>query len=170
MNITTKHLQGNEMLEVIYALNQYSPPFQNKDEWMKVVRERKGVTCHAVLKNEMPVSVAVSTAMPQNMRGGPVPCFGCMGSRHAPIGYERLGYVSFPLIKIAKLSPASLAPLLKRETGGEIDLKLIGDAYEPFCEYLIQMRDRTHGMGLFEFSEYECCPQPIVWIRKPGSG
>ena len=38
-----------------------------------------------------------------------------------PFDEERLGYVSFPLTKIAKLTTASLAPLLKIETGGEID-------------------------------------------------
>lgn len=51
MNITTRHLLGDEILEAIYALDQYSlypsPPFQDKEEWMKVVREQKGVICHA---------------------------------------------------------------------------------------------------------------------------
>lgn len=45
MNITARHLQGEEMLETLYILNSYSlhpsPPFQNRDDWMKIVRERK---------------------------------------------------------------------------------------------------------------------------------
>lgn len=36
MNITTRQLQGEEMLEALFALNQYSlhpsPPFQKKED------------------------------------------------------------------------------------------------------------------------------------------
>ncbi|NTU76580.1 MAG: hypothetical protein HGA90_02010, partial [Alphaproteobacteria bacterium] len=39
--------------------------------------------------------------------------------------YERLGYVAFPLAKIAKFAPQSLTPLLNMQTGGEIDLQLL---------------------------------------------
>jgi predicted acetyltransferase len=202
MNITTRPLQGDEMLEAIYALNQYSlspsPPFQNKEEWMKVVRERKGVTCHAVFENETPVSVAVSTAMTQNMRGKLYPASGVWGvATHPSVRrkgyckqamasllsaeresgkvftnlypfresfYERLGYIAFPLTTIAKLTPATLAPSLKMETGGEIDLKLIGDAFDAYREYLAQMRENTHGMGLFDFGDRPSPDRNVFWL------
>lgn len=191
MNITVRHLQGDEMLEALYTLNQYSlhpsPPFQDKDEWMGIVRARKGVTCHAVFEDDAPVSIAVSTAMTQNMRGTLYPASGIWGvSTHPSVRrkgycrqamanllaaereagkaftnlypfresfYERLGYVSFPLIRIAKFAPASLSPLLKMETGGEIDLKLIGDVYDMYREYLTEMCEHTHGMGFFDFGD-----------------
>lgn len=54
MNATIHPLQGEAMLEALYLLNQYSlhpsPPYQNRDEWMAIVRERKGVTCHAAFE------------------------------------------------------------------------------------------------------------------------
>ena len=202
MNITTRHLQGDEMLEAIYALNQYSlypsPPFQNKEEWMKIVRERKGVTCHASLENDAPVSVAVSTAMTQNMRGALYPASGIWGvATHPSVRrkgyckqaiasllsaeresgkvftnlypfresfYERLGYVAYPLTKTAKFSPASIAPTLKMETGGEIDLKLIGDAFDLCRDYLARMREYTHGMGFFDFGDRPSPNRNIYWV------
>ena len=56
MDITIRHLQGEEMLEPLYALNSYSlhasPPFQNKEEWMEIVRGRQGKTCFALFDGE----------------------------------------------------------------------------------------------------------------------
>ena len=73
MNTVTRQIQGEEMLETLYALNSYSlhpsPPYQDKDEWMTVVRERKGVTSYATFEDDKPVSNAASTAMTQNVRG-----------------------------------------------------------------------------------------------------
>ena len=46
MEITIRQLEGDELLEALYALNSYSlhasPPLQNKEEWMAIVRERRG--------------------------------------------------------------------------------------------------------------------------------
>ncbi len=205
MNITTRHLQGEEMLETLYALNSYSlhpsPPYQNKDEWMGIVRGRKGVTCHATFEDETPKSIAVSTAMTQNMRGTLYPASGIWGVSTLPSArrngycrqtmasllsverdsgkvfsnlypfresfYERLGYVSFPLTKIAKLAPASLAPILKMETGGEIELKLIGEAYDTYREYLAEMRGRTHGMAFFDFGNRSDANRNTFWLALP---
>lgn len=202
MNITTRNLQGEEMLQTLYALNQYSlhpsPPFQNKDEWMEIVRERKGITCHATFEDETPGSIAVSTAMTQNMRGTLYPASGIWGVATHPSArrngygrqtiasllsverdtgkafsnlypfresfYERLGYVSFPLTKIAKLTPASLAPLLKMETGGEIELKLIGDAYDTYREYLAEMRQHIHGMAFFDIGDRAAANRNTFWL------
>ena len=51
-NLSIRSLQGEELLDVLYPLNMYafhpSPPFQDKAEWAKIVRERKGVTFHAL--------------------------------------------------------------------------------------------------------------------------
>jgi len=202
MNITTRHLQGEEMLETLYAQNQYSlhpsPPFQNKEEWMAVVRERKGVTCYATFEDDKPVSNAASTAMTQNMRGKLFPTSGIWGVATHPSArrngycrqtiksllsaerdtgkafsnlypfresfYERLGYVSFPLTKIAKLTPASLAPLLKTETGGEIELRLIGDAFDIYREYLAKMREKQHGMAFFDVGDRMIANRNTMWV------
>jgi len=45
-------------LEALYTLNSYSlhpsPSLQNKEEWMGIGRERKGMTCFAVFEDEAP--------------------------------------------------------------------------------------------------------------------
>src|SRR4030043_640349 len=151
MNITIRHLQGEEMLEALYALNSYSlqpsPPLQNKEDWFSIVRERQGITCSAVFEDETPVAIAVSTPMTQNMRGELFPASGVWGVATTPQArrkgycrrsmasllsaerdsgkvfsnlypfresfYDRLGYIAFPLSKIAHFEPPALAPLLK---------------------------------------------------------
>ena len=201
MNIKIRQLQGDEMLETLYGLNSYSlhpsPPYQNKDEWMGIVRERKGMNCHSVFEDDIPLSVVVSTPMTQNMRGKNFPVSGVWGvsthpsarrkgyCRQAMAGmlsvdrdsgkvftnlypfresfYERLGYISFPLTKIAKSAPACLAPLLKMETGGEIEMKLIGDAFDAYRDYLTGMREHTHGMAFFDYEDRGRANRNLLW-------
>jgi predicted acetyltransferase len=201
MNISVRNLQGEEMLDALYALNMYSlhssPPFQNKEEWAAIVRERKGVTCHAVFEDDSPVSVAVSTAMIQNMRGKLFPASGVWGvATHPSVRrkgyckqtmaslladeresgkafsnlypfresfYERLGYISFPLTKIARLTPLSLSPLLKLDLDGEIELKLTGEAFETYREYLAEMRQSRHGMAFFDIGDKAAANRNSLW-------
>jgi predicted acetyltransferase len=202
MNVTIRHLEGEEMLNALYALNMYSlhssPPFQNKEEWTAVVRERKGVTCYAAFEDETPVSIAVSTAMTQNMRAKLFPASGVWGVATAPAVrrkgycrqamanllaaerasgkafsnlypfresfYERLGYVSFPLTKIAKIAPQALAPILKMDSEGEIELKLIGEAYDTYRTYLSEMRHYTHGMAFFDIGDRAMANRNLLWV------
>ena len=202
MKTTIRQLQGQEMLDTLYNLNSYSlhpsPPFQNKDEWMAVVRERQGVTCHALFEDEAPVSIAVSTPMTQNMRGKLFPASGIWGvstfpparrksycrqvmasllSAERDLGkafsnlypfresfYERFGYVSFPLTKIARLTTLSLSPLLTVDTGGELKLQLIGEGYDTYREYLAEMREHRHGMAFFNFGDRGRANQNLFWL------
>ena len=200
--ISIRQIQNQEMLDVLYSLTQYSlhpsPPFENKEEWDENVRGRKGVTCFATFENEKPVSVAVSTAMTQNIRGKLYPAAGVWGVSTDPVGrrkgycrktiaslleedrkagavfsnlypfresfYERMGYVAFPLTKIAKFSPASISSTLKMELDGEIELKLIGEAYETYREYLSNMRNSQHGMALFDEGALSPANRNRLWI------
>ncbi len=202
MKTTVCQLHGDEMLETLYALNSYalhaSPPLQNKDDWMAIVRERKGMVCLAACEDEKPVSVAVATPMTQNMRGQLFSANGIWGVSTDPaarrkgycrqiIGslletghgsgmafsnlypfresfYERLGYVSFPLVKIARFATLSLAPLLKMEAEGEMILQLIGDAYEAYRTYLTWMRLHTHGMAFFDYGDRGRAHQNLLWV------
>ena len=63
--------------------------------------------------------------------------------------YARLGYVTFPLPRTARLKPSALQPLLKKDLGGRVDLVLIGDGYDTYRDYLYKLQQRTHGMGIF---------------------
>jgi predicted acetyltransferase len=110
---------------------------------------QEGVDCHAVFEDEVPVSIAASGPMTQNMRGKLFPVSGVWGVSTYPSArrkgycrqamaavlssehdsgevftnlypfresfYERLGYVAFPLTKIARHRRLSLQ--LKIETG-----------------------------------------------------
>jgi predicted acetyltransferase len=201
MEITIQQLQGDEMLEALYALNSYSlhpsPPFQNKEDWLAIVRERKGITCHAVFEDETPVSIAVSTPMTQNMRGKLFHASGIWGVSTLPLArrkgycrqamaslisaeresgkifsnlypfresfYERMGYVSFPLTKTARLTPLSLSPVLKMDLEGEIRLQYIGETYDTYREYLAEMRQSRHGMALFDIGDRARANQNLLW-------
>ncbi len=202
MNITIRAIEGQEMLEALYPLAVYSfhssPPFENKEEWMERASGRRGVTCHAVYEEETPVSIAVSSAMTQNIRGTLYPASGVWGvSTHTSARrkgycrqavasvlaaeresgkaftnlypfresfYERLGYVTFPSMKIAKFVPQSLAPLLKWNLEGEIEQSLTGDAYEIYREYLAKMRLRQHGMAFFDFGDQAAANRNNFWL------
>jgi predicted acetyltransferase len=63
--------------------------------------------------------------------------------------YERMGYVTFPVARTARLKTSALAPLLKQELDGKIDLVLIGDGYDTYRDYVRQLQTRVHGMGVF---------------------
>ena len=65
--------------------------------------------------------------------------------------YERMGYVAYPLVKIARFSTQSLSPLLKMDIPGEIRMQFIGEAYETYREYLESMRSIRHGMAIFDY-------------------
>ncbi len=80
--------------------------------------------------------------------------------------YERLGYVAFPLTKIAHFSTTALAPLLKVDLGGEVDLQLIGPAYEAYRAYLAEMRLNTHGMAVFEHGNQARAARNQLWVAR----
>ncbi len=80
--------------------------------------------------------------------------------------YERLGYVAFPLTKIVKLSPRSLAPFLSMESEGEIELKLIGEAYDAYRAFLAEKRQRTHGMAFFDSGDRAGASRNLFWVAQ----
>jgi len=202
MKFSIRPLHGDGIFDVLYPLAQYAlhptPPFQNRDEWLNIVRRRKGLTSHASFEDEKPVSIAVSTAMTQNIRGKLFPASGVWGVATDPSArrkgycrrtmasllaaekeqgkvfsnlypfresfYERLGYVSFPLTKVAKFSPLSLSPLLKTETGGEIELKPVGEVFDTYRGYLAEMRQHRHGMGFFDFGDQSAADRANLWL------
>jgi predicted acetyltransferase len=78
--------------------------------------------------------------------------------------YERLGYVGYPLTKIAKIAPSDLAPLLKLELGSEIELKLIGEGFDEYREYLAKMRLQRHGMAFFDIGDRAAANRNYQWM------
>ena len=62
--------------------------------------------------------------------------------------YERLGYVGFPRMLMARMEPLALTPLLKQNfgPGAKVELSLLGDRFDDYLAYLKKMQQRTHGM------------------------
>lgn len=202
MTLNIRQIYGEEMLEAVYALTQYafhsSPPFQNKEEWLSVVRERKGVTCFAASENDEIVSIVSGVDLTQNIRGKLFPVSGIWGVSTHPSArrkglvkksltellsaerdagkvfsalypfresfYERMGYVSFPLGKVAKFSTATLAPLLKMEHSGKVEQELIGPAYTAYRDYLIELRKTQHGMAVFDHGNQASANRNNFWV------
>jgi hypothetical protein len=78
--------------------------------------------------------------------------------------YERLGYVTFPVPRTARLTPLSLLPLLEQDLGGQVDLVLIGDGYGTYRDYLRTLRQRTHGMALFDHPDRVSIQRNKFWL------
>lgn len=207
--VSIRSLQGEAMLDALYSLNMYafhaSPPFQDKEEWAKVVRERRGVTYHALFEGDTVAAGAASTAMTQNVRGKLFAAGGVWGVATRPGArrkgycakvmasllaaesqsgkvfsnlypfresfYERQGYVTFPLATIARLTPAVLAPLIGKELGGEVELKLISEAFDDYRAYLAHMRQSVHGMAFFDVGDRAVANRNRLWaaVAKFGS-
>ena len=77
--------------------------------------------------------------------------------------YERMGYVAFPLTKIAHCAPASLAPLLKMDLEGQLEQKLISEGFDAYRAYLVQMRQSCHGMSFFDFPDPNAINRNALW-------
>ena len=68
-----RQLEGEEMMEVLYWLSTYSfnpsPPMRDKDEWKKIVEQRKGLTFLGMFQDGDPVASVAETRMTQQVRG-----------------------------------------------------------------------------------------------------
>jgi predicted acetyltransferase len=77
--------------------------------------------------------------------------------------YERQGYVGFPMPLIARLTPVSLLPLMKKDQGGEVELMQIGEAFEIYREYITRMRQKVHGMAFFDVGDKPVGNRNRLW-------
>src|SRR5512136_565167 len=78
--------------------------------------------------------------------------------------YERLGYVTFPLPRIARLAPSALLPLMDQDLGGQVELMLIGDGFDIYRDYLSRLRQRTHGMAMFAIGDRAAAQRNRSWM------
>ena len=84
--------------------------------------------------------------------------------------YERLGYVTFPLSRTAKLSPLGLLPLLEQDLGGQVDLVLIADGYDTYRAYLLALQQRIHGMAIFDHPDRFSIKRNRFWLAVARAG
>ena len=84
--------------------------------------------------------------------------------------YERLGYVTFPQPRTAKLSPSALWPLVGQELGGEVERTLIGDGLDTYRHYTRKMQRRVHGMALHDRADKSLAQRNNVWLAQARVG
>ncbi len=84
--------------------------------------------------------------------------------------YQRLGYVTFPLPRIARFAPSAVTPLLGRDLGGRVEVALIGAVYDAYRAYLTRMRPRTHGMGFFVHPDHASAARNRFWLAQAVAG
>lgn len=80
--------------------------------------------------------------------------------------YERLGYVTFPAPQVATFAVSGLLPVLEKDLDGEVELSLLGDAYEEYRTYLHKIQQQTPCMAVPTFgSKYGADRRPF-WIAR----
>jgi len=84
--------------------------------------------------------------------------------------YERLGYLTFPMPLKARLTPLSLAPLLKKDLGGQVEMVLIGDGYDSYRDYLYRLQRYIHGMGIFDHGDKASAQRNNFWLARAKVG
>jgi predicted acetyltransferase len=201
-NTTIREIQGDEMLEVMYALTSYalnpSPPLPDKAERQEIFKGRDRVTYFALYEEGTPVACAASAPMTQQVRGAMFGMGGIWGVATHPAArrkgycrsvlarlwaavrergqglsclypfresfYERLGCATFPQPRTVKFAAAALAPLSKRELGGAVRQVLIGDGFDAYRDYVLEMRQRVHGMALFDHPDRARAQRNTTWL------
>lgn len=186
-NITIRQVDGAEMLDLLYWLDNYAfrptPPFPERDEWERRVKTRKGTPYYALFEGSQGVAITACPRFTQNLRGKIFKMGGFADVsthpgarrkgysrqlvRHAfemlvndgdvlsslyPFResfYERFGYVTFPQSRQAIFKPAVMASLLKMELDGEVELSLLGDGFDSYHAYVVEMQPKVHGMAVF---------------------
>lgn len=63
--------------------------------------------------------------------------------------YERLGYVTFPQLRIASFSPANLRPLLRMNLPGSVAHTDMQAGYDDFRSFMQRHQQQVHGMSYF---------------------
>lgn len=78
--------------------------------------------------------------------------------------YERLGYITFPLPRIARFAPAPLAPLLKKDLGGKVELVSLFDGYDLYRQYLKKQQQSVHGMLVYDEGDPVMAQHHPAWL------
>ena len=61
-NIAIRQVEGQEMLDIMYVLDNYAfrptPPFPNREEWEERMQTRKGPVYYALFEGQDAVAIA----------------------------------------------------------------------------------------------------------------
>ncbi|HSF81811.1 MAG TPA: GNAT family N-acetyltransferase [Anaerolineales bacterium] len=78
--------------------------------------------------------------------------------------YERLGYINFPRAHKVHLNIRALLPIAKKDFEGEVELVHLEKGYDEYLNLLKQMRERTHGMALFDIPDINRAQSSNLWL------
>ncbi|MGD8456224.1 MAG: GNAT family N-acetyltransferase [Anaerolineales bacterium] len=78
--------------------------------------------------------------------------------------YERMGYVTFPQPLKAKFIASGLAPLLKADIPGGVEIMLIGEGYLIYRDYLVEFQKHIHGAAYFKHVEPSLLERATSWL------
>jgi GNAT superfamily N-acetyltransferase len=71
--ITTRPVQDQEMLDILYWLDNYSfhatPPFPDREDWSQRILSRVGASYYALFEDDAPVAITCCPSLVQNVRG-----------------------------------------------------------------------------------------------------
>jgi predicted acetyltransferase len=72
-NITVRQVDGDEMLDILYWLDNYAfrptPPFPNREEWEERIKTRKTTAYYALFEGRKGVAITACPKFTQNLRG-----------------------------------------------------------------------------------------------------
>jgi predicted acetyltransferase len=77
--------------------------------------------------------------------------------------YEKLGYVTLPASRLARLATDTLLPLLKKDFGGQIRMRRAQDGIDERQAYLREKLEQVHGMAIFDRVDPHQSKQPDFW-------
>ncbi len=80
--------------------------------------------------------------------------------------YERIGYVTLPLVHKVTVNPQSLLPALKMHLAGKVELGLVADEYTAFRDFLFTLQASVHGMALFDYAEPAAAQRANLWLAR----
>jgi predicted acetyltransferase len=78
--------------------------------------------------------------------------------------YERFGYVTFPQVRKILFDPEALAPVLKMDHKGCVELVKFEDGYAEYREYLEGLQQITHGFARFSLPSPEMAKERETWL------
>jgi len=69
--------------------------------------------------------------------------------------YEKYGYISFPQIRTAIISPKSLTSLFLMDLKGEVERMSLKDGFDVYKDFLLEMQSSTHGFSIVTPTELQ---------------
>ncbi len=120
-----------------------------------------GVATHPVARRNGLVRRLMAMLLESGREDGmPVTCL----YPFRPSFYERMGYVTFPQPREAKIDPRALLPLLKKDLDGAVELLPMAEGHAAYRAYLQSHQPHVHGMALRSEHDARNEANQKVWV------